>query len=214
MESISDALAVTGHEVSDDDIITMILARLPSEYDVTVGLADAPLQSSEMSLHKVEATVLTQECRIEQQNNMISSEPPTQNNNNNNQQQYGKPAAFFAGPATVVDPAWYADTGATNHVTAELENLQIHEDRSVPTNEVPSASLPAYRSTDTSVSQSLLQTNTFLSYDVLPDLPPIVPSDISIETSTLVPTGLPENISTETSTPVPPIYLRHQFLNF
>lgn len=74
MESISDALALTGHEVSDDDIITMILARLPSEYDVTVGLVDAPLQSSEMSLHKVEATVVTQECRIEQQNSMISSE--------------------------------------------------------------------------------------------------------------------------------------------
>lgn len=87
-------------------------------------------------------------------------------------------------------------------------------DGSVPTNEVPSASLPASHSTDTSVSQSLLQTNTLLPYNVLPDLPPIVSSDISIETSTLVPTGLPENISTETSTPVPPIYPRPQFLIF
>lgn len=34
-------------------------------------------------------------------------------------------AAFVATPETVADPSWYADTGATNHVTAELDNMTI-----------------------------------------------------------------------------------------
>lgn len=42
---------------------------------------------------------------------------------NQNQQQATKAEAFFAGPETVVDQAWYADSGATNHVAAELNQL-------------------------------------------------------------------------------------------
>lgn len=72
-----------------------------------------------------------------------SYQPPTQNNNNNNQQQYGKPAAFFAGPATIVDPAWYADTGATNHVTAELENLKVGNNKCLEITHIDSTVLPS-----------------------------------------------------------------------
>lgn len=35
---------------------------------------------------------------------------------------------FFAIPEAVVDPAGYADISATNHVTAELENLNLSTD--------------------------------------------------------------------------------------
>lgn len=37
-----------------------------------------------------------------------------------------KNSTFFAGPERVSDPCWYADSGATNHVTAEMENLQFN----------------------------------------------------------------------------------------
>lgn len=34
-------------------------------------------------------------------------------------------SAFFVGPETVYDPAWYGDSSATNDVTSEMENLQV-----------------------------------------------------------------------------------------
>ncbi|XP_022869974.1 uncharacterized protein LOC111389290 [Olea europaea var. sylvestris] len=33
------------------------------------------------------------------------------------------PTVLMASPNTVSDPAWFADTGASNHVTAEMENI-------------------------------------------------------------------------------------------
>ncbi|KAL5766826.1 hypothetical protein ACOSP7_017443 [Xanthoceras sorbifolium] len=34
-------------------------------------------------------------------------------------------AACIASPSTVADPAWYIDSGATNHITADLNNLSL-----------------------------------------------------------------------------------------
>ena len=31
----------------------------------------------------------------------------------------------MATPYTVIDPSWYADSGATNHVTVEMNNLSL-----------------------------------------------------------------------------------------
>ncbi|POO00818.1 hypothetical protein TorRG33x02_034490 [Trema orientale] len=39
-----------------------------------------------------------------------------------------KVATYLATPDTVIDPSWYADSGATNHVIAELENMHLKED--------------------------------------------------------------------------------------
>ncbi|KAL5842030.1 hypothetical protein ACOSQ3_012633 [Xanthoceras sorbifolium] len=33
--------------------------------------------------------------------------------------------ALIASPSTVADPAWYIDSGATNHITADLNNLSL-----------------------------------------------------------------------------------------
>lgn len=35
------------------------------------------------------------------------------------------PAAYIATPKGVMDPSWYADNGATNQVTANMENLTL-----------------------------------------------------------------------------------------
>ena len=34
-------------------------------------------------------------------------------------------SAYIATPESVVDPAWYIDSGATNHITSNLNNLSI-----------------------------------------------------------------------------------------
>ena len=42
---------------------------------------------------------------------------------------YGAPSsAYFATPESVMDQAWYVDSGATNHVTANLNNLSVRSE--------------------------------------------------------------------------------------
>ncbi|KAL5746553.1 hypothetical protein ACOSP7_027699 [Xanthoceras sorbifolium] len=36
--------------------------------------------------------------------------------------------AYYATPETVCDQAWYPDSGATNHVTSDLNNLSTHSE--------------------------------------------------------------------------------------
>ncbi|GAA0165293.1 hypothetical protein LIER_43710 [Lithospermum erythrorhizon] len=36
--------------------------------------------------------------------------------------------ALIATPSTIQDPSWYIDSGATNHITANLNNLSIYHD--------------------------------------------------------------------------------------
>jgi hypothetical protein len=38
------------------------------------------------------------------------------------------PQAFAASTSSTVDPAWYPDTGANNHITADYGNLNLHAD--------------------------------------------------------------------------------------
>ena len=44
------------------------------------------------------------------------------------QANYHQSTAFYATPETVCDPAWYADSGATNNVTSYVSNLSLHSE--------------------------------------------------------------------------------------
>ena len=35
------------------------------------------------------------------------------------------PVALMATPETILNPSWYADSGATNHVTTTLDNTTM-----------------------------------------------------------------------------------------
>ena len=61
------------------------------------------------------------------QNQNQSNEVPALTNSPH-QANYHQSTAYYATPETVGDPAWYADSGATNHVTPQLSNLSIHSD--------------------------------------------------------------------------------------
>ncbi|RVW78106.1 hypothetical protein CK203_049744 [Vitis vinifera] len=41
---------------------------------------------------------------------------------------HGQASVFIATPELVSDQSWYANSGATNHVTVELENLSMKSD--------------------------------------------------------------------------------------
>uniref|UniRef100_A0A803NYU4 Retrovirus-related Pol polyprotein from transposon TNT 1-94-like beta-barrel domain-containing protein n=1 Tax=Cannabis sativa TaxID=3483 RepID=A0A803NYU4_CANSA len=50
--------------------------------------------------------------------------PPSQSTNGDSSTK----AALFASPETVADPAWYADSGATYHITTDFNNLTLQND--------------------------------------------------------------------------------------
>ena len=50
MERIADVLFFAGHEVSEEEIVIAILARLQVEYDVIVALVSEKLQNADTDL--------------------------------------------------------------------------------------------------------------------------------------------------------------------
>ncbi|KAJ8762229.1 hypothetical protein K2173_007385 [Erythroxylum novogranatense] len=60
----------------------------------------------------------------------FEGEVPDTNSNQGSQDTanhayYSHNSAYIASPETVEDQAWYADSGATNHITSQLGNLTI-----------------------------------------------------------------------------------------
>ncbi|KAL2532952.1 Retrovirus-related Pol polyprotein from transposon RE1 [Abeliophyllum distichum] len=51
----------------------------------------------------------------------MGSRPNNQNGSNNN----STPSVFVTSPSAIEDLAWFADTGASHHVTAEKDNLTM-----------------------------------------------------------------------------------------
>ncbi|KAK1577018.1 hypothetical protein Q3G72_018477 [Acer saccharum] len=52
-----------------------------------------------------------------------SSHENLSNSNNNFQANYNQTSAYIASPESVIDPVWYADSGASGHVTSDLGKL-------------------------------------------------------------------------------------------
>uniref|UniRef100_A0A2N9F1H2 Reverse transcriptase Ty1/copia-type domain-containing protein n=1 Tax=Fagus sylvatica TaxID=28930 RepID=A0A2N9F1H2_FAGSY len=193
-KTYSDLLASIGQPLSNNDIVTYLLAGLPSDYDslivtVTMRLEDFPLDDLYGHLH-------THELRLEQQAIVPDLGLPTANlttkssfqnqphcsfpnfhsrgnnggrgrgkghfshgrgNNGsysntstsrpfcqiclkvghtaptcwhrfeqNYQAQPGQSQAFVAATSSSVDTIWYPDTGANNHLTSDLSNLNLN----------------------------------------------------------------------------------------
>ena len=193
-KTYSDLLASIGQPLSNNDIVTYLLAGLPSDYDslivtVTMRLKDFPLDD-------LYGHLLTHELQLEQQATVPDLGLPTANlattpsspnqphhpftnfhgcgnnggrghgkghfscglgNNGsysntsssrsfyqiclkvghtaptcwhrfeqNYQAQPGQSQAFVAATSSSVDPIWYPDTGANNHLTSDLSNLNLN----------------------------------------------------------------------------------------
>lgn len=60
-----------------------------------------------------------------QQNSRANYSRPS---NGSQQLVFVAQSSYNASPSTVNDPAWYVDSGATNHITADLNNLALRTD--------------------------------------------------------------------------------------
>ncbi|KAL5788216.1 hypothetical protein ACOSP7_005165 [Xanthoceras sorbifolium] len=91
-----------------------ILNGIGYEYDPMAVLIEN--QSHTMNLQEEQYMLMVHEQRIEQSQG---------SNNPQNQANLIQSTAYFATAETVYDSAWYADSGATNHVTSDLNNLTM-----------------------------------------------------------------------------------------
>ncbi|RVW22016.1 hypothetical protein CK203_111920 [Vitis vinifera] len=98
IKRVADNLVAVGQPISNDDKMMYLLAGLGSNYDPVV------IPPFLKILEEVREVVAIEEDEAQSQNSQIS--------------------ASIDSPEMVVDPAWYVDSGATNHVTNELGRMQ------------------------------------------------------------------------------------------
>uniref|UniRef100_A0A2N9GNC7 Retrotransposon Copia-like N-terminal domain-containing protein n=1 Tax=Fagus sylvatica TaxID=28930 RepID=A0A2N9GNC7_FAGSY len=182
-KSYADLLASIGQPIHDNDLITQILAGLPSDYNDLVTSINTRLE--DMPIDELFGHLLTHELRLEQQatvpdlgipmanlaaktfnstpqgrphhrsNGGSSSSFPNSNNGSRPpcqicfkvghtastcwhrfEQQYQAPMAsqpasqaFVAATSPSIDQVWYPDTGANNHLTADLSHLNLNAEQ-------------------------------------------------------------------------------------
>ncbi|KAF7834709.1 retrovirus-related Pol polyprotein from transposon TNT 1-94 [Senna tora] len=149
IKAITDALRAVGSVVSEHEHIQCILEGLPSEYEAFVTSAN--MKSDLTSVCELEALLMAQEIRIEQNTKEvkttdsasanvatvdakdlvvvvlevaeITEQQYNQNFSQLRQRSSGNMSAMVATPESVCDSAWFPDSGATSHVTSNPNNF-------------------------------------------------------------------------------------------
>ncbi|KAL5767401.1 hypothetical protein ACOSQ2_014184 [Xanthoceras sorbifolium] len=104
------------------------------EYDHVVVLIDN--QKHTITIQEAQYMLMVHEQRIEYLNSTSQidvsnsfQQPPMRQfpspTNQQNQANVMQSTAYYATPESVSDESWYADSGATNHVTSDLSNLSL-----------------------------------------------------------------------------------------
>ncbi|WVZ55440.1 hypothetical protein U9M48_006100 [Paspalum notatum var. saurae] len=128
MKNLADTLAAIGKPIDDEEFIAYLMRGLSTEYDSLVTSITTNLDS--YSLSDVYAHMLSQEMRIEHNQAETQMSANTANRglaNRNYQAEEVTKVAAAASNGYVVDPDWYVDTGATDHITSDLERLTTRE---------------------------------------------------------------------------------------
>ncbi|KAL5773047.1 hypothetical protein ACOSQ2_012971 [Xanthoceras sorbifolium] len=132
MKKQSESLMIAGQAVSDDDLISQILAGLGTEYDYVV--VNITSRQDTITLQEMQFLLMSYESRLAQHNTLstidVSNASANYANNygNNNGMRGNNSRGRSSGRGRVMDPTWYMDSGATNHITADLNNLALKSD--------------------------------------------------------------------------------------
>ncbi|WVZ62530.1 hypothetical protein U9M48_012269 [Paspalum notatum var. saurae] len=152
VKNLADTLAVIGKPLENDEVIAYILQGLPAEYDpiVTSITTRTDINTPSDAL----AHLLSYELRVEHNNGGGSQANQVNRTNSGNtggrgngggrgrgrgngsgrgngrrdnggRSNYGSSAT--SNNSYAVDPNWYVDTGATDHITHDLERLSTKE---------------------------------------------------------------------------------------
>ncbi|XBH94356.1 hypothetical protein VPH35_085149 [Triticum aestivum] len=143
MRGFADAMASIGKPLQDDEVLGYILAGLGPEFEPLV--ASITTRDDPISLSSFYAFFLGAELRLEQQASSDNIHPSAnvcskfghdalhcRNRFNHafqpeeQRERSGNVASTGSGSYSV-DMDWYADTGATDHLTSDLDRLSLHQ---------------------------------------------------------------------------------------
>ena len=71
---------------------------------------------------------MTSHCYFRFDHKFVSTNNTNHSNHSQQNNSNGNVVAFVASPQTVDDSSWYMDSGATYHITANLNNLSLQQD--------------------------------------------------------------------------------------
>uniref|UniRef100_A0A2N9ILG5 Uncharacterized protein n=1 Tax=Fagus sylvatica TaxID=28930 RepID=A0A2N9ILG5_FAGSY len=127
-KACTDLLASIGEPISDSAITSYILAGLPHDYDSIIATVNTRVEA--FPLDELYGHLLTHELRIDQQICFKAGHTAQacwhRFDQNFQVSSNQSPQAFVASTSSTVDLAWYPDTGANNHITADYGNLNLH----------------------------------------------------------------------------------------
>ncbi|KAL4587789.1 hypothetical protein LXL04_000663 [Taraxacum kok-saghyz] len=153
--SIADSLAENLHPVPDEDLIGHLLSGLDSSYGAFITAF--MMKTEAFSFDDLAGLLLQEEARIEQEHLRQASVQPTSAALTVNRPSTRSPASFpeqnsgsssasrtpdtrrrrpnrqanmaqYNSQSTVIDPAWYFDSGATDHVSPDINKLNITDE--------------------------------------------------------------------------------------
>ncbi|KAK3144206.1 hypothetical protein QOZ80_4AG0310050 [Eleusine coracana subsp. coracana] len=137
VKNLAYELAAAGLPLRDDEIIAYLLAGLRSDYDSFV--TSMTTKSEALSLDDVYAHLLAYESRHLQHQAETRLHVDASANYAGRgavkcwyrmDETYQEDPPFAAAATTTsykVDPNWYADTGATDHITSDLDRLALRD---------------------------------------------------------------------------------------
>ncbi|KAL2491518.1 Retrovirus-related Pol polyprotein from transposon RE1 [Abeliophyllum distichum] len=121
IKQLTDNQGIAGKKIDHANLVTQVLARLDEEYNPIVVQVNC---RDQVSWHELSSTLMTFESRLEylcQVKNNFGSINLTQGSSQNIHSS--NPSAYIASPNSVEDQAWYADSGASHHVTTDKNNV-------------------------------------------------------------------------------------------
>ncbi|KAL5826507.1 hypothetical protein ACOSQ4_018304 [Xanthoceras sorbifolium] len=138
MKTIADSLTAAGQYTSDQDVILSVLNGLGLEYDPVV--VHVTSREDFITLNEAQYLLMAQEQRLERLHSAASldiSNAAAHFSATGQKSQRGGRGNYRGGRGRnpnnkphiyLADPNWYFDTGAMNHITADLGNIhQQHE---------------------------------------------------------------------------------------
>ncbi|XP_010259709.1 PREDICTED: uncharacterized protein LOC104599037 [Nelumbo nucifera] len=140
IKSLTDALEAAGHGLCSDDIILHTTGGLGLDYDPLV--IDITARHDPLSIEELHSLLLQHERRLDHQHSALSDFSLRHLNSTQTRNLTTKLLSCFQATGTTnhskalvesnttdsSDGDWYPDTGATNHLIADLGNLSLRSD--------------------------------------------------------------------------------------
>ncbi|XP_010258436.1 PREDICTED: uncharacterized protein LOC104598212 [Nelumbo nucifera] len=130
---IVDSLATISELVGKENLILCILSTPGTKYESIVTVITNKTDFDFLTINDILRRLLNHEAWLEQHNQPTADNPPSANfvahggamtSYQGEQQTPSDSVAYHTSVGNEVDPTWYPNSGATHHLTPDVDNLQ------------------------------------------------------------------------------------------